>query len=463
MKELSLTEVQQAVRGQFLARPQPLGSVTSVVTDSRRARPGSLFVALVGQHADGHDFVADAIGRGAVGAVVHRDPGVDADGAAIISVRDTVTALGDLARYYRQQVSATVVAITGSNGKTTTKDMVAHLLGPSGRVVEAHKSFNNLIGLPLTVLRIEPGTNVAVVELGTSAPGEIHRLAQIAQPHIGVITNIGPTHLEGLGSLAGVARAKAELLDALGDQGTAILNWDDDWCRRLASGVRGKLITFGLSREADVFATDVVQDSHQLRFLLNGRREFVLPVTGLHNLSNALAAVAVCRRLGLAVDEIAGRFPGFHLPSMRFEEVQADEVTLINDAYNANPVSMSAALGEFSRRQAGGRKLFVAGDMKELGPQSARFHQELGLRVAAHGLDALFVVGEFAEAVVGGALEGGFPADSVHAFGTLEELLPVLLQELEPGDVVLVKGSRAMELERVVEAVRAASVERKVR
>ncbi len=461
MRALSFQEVQRAARGEWLVRPQAPGSVTSVVTDSREAGPGSLFVALSGQHADGHDFVADAFSRGAGGALVTRPLEGVPEGVAVIRVQDTLTALGELARYYRSLVAVTVVAITGSNGKTTTKEMVAHLLRSDASVVKAPKSFNNFVGLPLTIFGIEPGTKLVVVELGTSAPGEIRRLAAIAQPHIGVITNIGPTHLEGLGSVARVAQAKAELLGVLGEKGTAVLNWDDDWCRRIASQAAGKVVTFGLTREADVFATKVVREGGGYRFLLNGVREMELPVAGAHNLSNALAAAAVCRRLGLTQADIAERFAGFRLPAMRFEETRVGDITLINDAYNANPVSMSAALREFAQREAQGRRLFVAGDMKELGPESPDFHRELGLRVAAHNLDGLFVVGEFADDVAAGAVAGGFPQEAVHTFAAVEALTEALLAEFQPGDVVLLKGSRAMRLERVLAAVRETLVPRK--
>ena len=494
MKALTLREVQRAVKGSWLARPEAEPLVTSVVTDSREAAPGALFVALPGEHVDGHDFVLDAFSRGAVGALVTRAVGPVPSGRFLIQVPEAVTALGALARYYRSLLSATVIGVTGSNGKTTTKEMVAHLLEASAVVVKAPKSFNNFIGVPLTLLTIEPRTDFAVLELGTSAPGEIRRLATIARPHIGLITNIGPTHLERLGSVAGVAKAKAELLDVLGEEGTAVLNWDDDWCRRVAPKAVGKLVTFGLTTEADVFATGIVQEPRRLRFLLNGVQEVVLPVTGIHNLSNALAAAAVARRAGLAQVDIAGRFADFRLPSMRLEEVVVGEVTFINDAYNANPVSMSAALREFARpdppglsgreakgeassgvsppRQAPagqerrglpGRKLFVAGDMKELGPESSRYHRELGLRVTAHHLDRLFAVGEFAEDVVAGAVAGGFPPETAQAFATVEELVGALLAEVQAGDVVLVKGSRAMRLERVIEAAQESLLARKVR
>lgn len=220
-------------------------------------------------------------------------------------------------------------------------------------------------------------------------------------------------------------------------------------------------MTFGLTREADVFATHVVREGGGYRFLLNGVRETELPVAGAHNLSNALAAAAVCRRLGLTQADIAERFAGFRLPAMRFEETRVGEITLINDAYNANPVSMSAALREFAQREAQGRRLFVAGDMKELGPESPDFHRELGLRVAAHNLDGLFVVGEFADDVAAGAVAGGFPQGAVHTFAAVEPLTEALLAEFQPGDVVLLKGSRAMRLERVLEAVQETLVPRK--
>ena len=463
MKALSLREVQHAVKGRWLARPEAELLVSSVVTDSREAAAGALFVALPGEHVDGHDFVQDAFSRGAVGALVTRPVGPSPRDRFLIQVPETVAALGALARYYRSLLSATVIGVTGSNGKTTTKEMVAHLLEASAVVVKAPKSFNNFIGVPLTLLSIEPRTDFAVLELGTSAPGEIRRLATIARPHIGVITNIGPTHLEHLGSVAGVAKAKAELLDVLGEEGTAVLNWDDDWCRRVAPKAAGKLVTFGLTTEADVFATGIVQELHRLRFLLNGVQEVVLPVAGIHNLSNALAAAAVGRRAGLNQADIAARFADFRLPHMRLEEVAVGEVTFINDAYNANPVSMSAALSEFSRREASGRKLFVAGDMKELGPESARYHRELGLRVAAHHLDRLFAVGEFAADVAAGAVAGGFPGEVVQTFAAVDELVAALLAEMRAGDVVLVKGSRAMQLERVIEAAQESVLARKVR
>ena len=454
MKPLTLSEVQRAVRGRWLARPSSPPPVTSVVTDSRGAAQGSLFVALRGERVDGHDFVLEAFARGAVAALVERPVGAVPDGVALFAVEDAVTALGDLARHYRSGLSATVVAVTGSNGKTTTKEMIAHLLGPSGAVVKAPESYNNFVGVPLSVFAVSPGTDFAVLELGTSAPGEIARLAAIAQPHLGVITNIGPTHLEGLGSVAGVARAKGELLDALPSEGTAVLNWDDDWCRRLARHSPVRVVTFGLSPEADVFATEVVRREGGLRFLLNGLCEATLPVAGTHNLLNALAAAAVCRRLGLSRQQVAQRLPGFRLPAMRLEEVSLGGLLLINDAYNANPVSMSAALSELTRRPAEGRRLFVAGDMKELGPDSPRYHRELGLRVAAGDLDGLFAVGEFAGEVAAGAVAGGFPAEAVFTFATVEELVAGLAGEVGPGDVVLLKGSRAMGLERVVEGLR---------
>jgi UDP-N-acetylmuramoyl-tripeptide--D-alanyl-D-alanine ligase len=463
VKALSLREVQRAVSGRWLARPEAEPLVTSVVTDSRAATAGALFVALPGERVDGHDFVLDACSRGAVGAVVSRPVGPLPTDRFLIQVPETVAALGALARYYRSLLSATVIGVTGSNGKTTTKEMVAHLLAANAVVVKAPKSFNNFIGVPLTLLSIEPQTDFAVLELGTSAPGEIRRLATIARPHIGVITNIGPTHLEYLGNVAGVAKAKAELLDVLGEEGTAVLNWDDDWCRRVAPKAVGKLVTFGLTTEADVFATGIVQEPRRFRFLLNGVQEVVLPVAGIHNLSNALAAAAVARRAGLNQADIAGRFADFRLPSMRLEEVVLGEVTFINDAYNANPVSMSAALSEFARREAAGRKLFVAGDMKELGPESARYHRELGLRVAAHHLDRLFAVGEFAGEVVAGAVAGGFPVEAAQAFATVDELVSALLMEVRAGDAVLVKGSRAMQLERVIEAARESLLSGKVR
>ncbi|HHT9152722.1 MAG TPA: UDP-N-acetylmuramoyl-tripeptide--D-alanyl-D-alanine ligase, partial [Candidatus Hypogeohydataceae bacterium YC40] len=362
---------------------------------------------------------------------------------------DTVEALGKLARYYRQKLPAKVVAVTGTNGKTSTKEMLKHLLSTSFRVAGSPGNYNNFVGLPLSLFQLEPYHELAIIEMGTSAPGEIRWLSWIAQPDIGVITNISEAHLEGLGSVEGVASAKAELLENISPNGYLVLNADNPMCQAIAKTFRGRSVYFGLGQEADIRATELSEQEIGIAFTVNGRYKVSLSAPGLHNVYNALAALAVGHCLGLNIEELCLRLRDFHLPPMRMERHHVGGLTIINDAYNANPASMAAALAEFSRMEVSGQKCLICGDMAELGKEASRLHMELGEKIAEAGVDLLLVTGRFAMEVTRAARKAGMAEQQIHVCKDMEEVFNTATVHLKAGDSVLLKGSRCMRLEEV--------------
>ena len=448
---MSLEDVKKAIKG-TVERFSSEESISGVSTNSKRISPGDLFFAIEGPKFDGHDFVCDALEAGAVGAVVSRELPDKAccRNKAIFKVKDTVTALGDLAKDYRRGLNTTIIAITGSNGKTTTKEMVYHLLEGEQAAVKAEKSFNNYIGVPLTIFRIEPSNDYAVLEMGVNRPGEIGRLADIAAADIGIITNISETHLEGLVNILGVALAKAQLLDCLGEKGTGILNKDDPWCQKVAARCAGKVIWFGLDPEADVFATRIRQKKNSLTFMLNDNFEIEIPVIGRFNVYNALAAIAVAKREGIKQEDIAKRLKIFTPPEMRMQRLSFKGAQIINDAYNANPKSMECALWELSQMKATGRKIFVCGDMVELGQFSKDLHRQLGQRIAGAGVEVLFTVGPESKEAALSANKSGISLSNIFSFENSKEAAEKLRSFLKEGDAVLLKGSRMIHLEEMV-------------
>lgn len=447
---MTVEQVRRAAGAVSVDGPRDL-EVTGFSTDSRAIKPGDLFVALIGDKFDGHDFVETALRAGASGAIFSKDlpAGFAAPGKVLIRVPDTLTALGNVARAYRRTLTAAVVGITGSNGKTTTKEMTRHILEGRFHTVASPASFNNFIGLPLTIFKAEAATRVAVLEMGTNHPGEIARLAEIAEPDTGVITNVGRTHLEGLKSIDGVAAAKAELLYGLRPGGTAVLNADDPRLARLVSRVPARTITFGVTEPADLYATAIERTEGGLSFAINGSVRVRLAVPGLHNVYNALAAAAVARRLGLDLDFVAERLASFRLPAMRLEEKALRGAAIVNDAYNANPESMARAIDELSARKAR-RKFFVFADMLELGEGSSSLHRELGERAGRAGFNFYFAAGSFAKEAIDAVIAVGIPAARARFFESLEALAAELKSSIQPGDVVLIKASRGMGLDRVI-------------
>jgi UDP-N-acetylmuramoyl-tripeptide--D-alanyl-D-alanine ligase len=428
--------------------------LTGISTDTRTLRPGELFFALRGDTHDAHDFLDRAARRRAGAAVIHRRDAVQhAHGLPLVLVDDTTRALGDLARWHRDQCPTTVIGITGSNGKTTVKEMLFHILDGVVRSVKSIRSFNNAVGVPLTLFQIRPADVYAVVEMGTNSPGEIERLCEIANPDLGLITNVASTHLEGLGSVRGVAREKAALIQHTVRRGGALYNADDYWCRRIARAARGPTTSFGIGNDATIRGFHVRCDEAGVSVKVLGGPRVRLPVAGEHNAMNALAAIAVARKLGVDWGTVTERLATFALPPHRMELRTLNGVTLIDDAYNANPVSMEAAARTLSRLQCRGRRIFVAGDMLELGPASAALHRRVGATVAGFGVDYLLGVGAGAGDLLGAAMEHGRKEHELHLARSNADLARALLDLVEPGDAVLFKGSRGMHLEEVVGAV----------
>lgn len=419
-------------------RPFPDIDVPGVSTDTRSLRPGDVFFALRGPSFDGHAFVEEAFRRGAAAAVVERElraPGLQ------VRVEEVLSALGALAAARRRELPARVVAITGSNGKTTTKDMVAHLLGRDRRVVRAQGSFNNFVGVPLTLLAADEETEFVILEVGTNHPGEIARMAAVARPDAAVITSVGRSHLEGLGSVEGVAVEKAALLDFLAEDGFAVLHDDP----RILSRARlpgERRITFGFAAGADLRAEEVEPG---LRFRARGV-EFRLGLLGDWNALNALAACAVAMKWGVDLPECARRLADFRGPRMRMEWTEREGVTVVNDAYNSNPESAARAVGEFSRLSPAGRKVAVIGDMLELGTAEREQHRALGELLARSAVDVVVGVGTRCRAM----LEAVGTGKELHSFGSVEEMGPRVAELIKAGDAVLLKGSRGMGLERLV-------------
>jgi UDP-N-acetylmuramoyl-tripeptide--D-alanyl-D-alanine ligase len=450
-----LSWVLEAVSGRTRAgtRGLPGVEIRGVSTDSREIREGDLFVALSGPNHDGHDHVGTALDRGAAAVVTSRDVrnlGGHRD-RPVIRVSDTRAALGRLARRYRQELTATIVAVTGSNGKTTVKDMIAHLAEPVGPVVKAKKSYNNDIGLPLTLLSMDASTRVGVLEMGTNHPGEIGALCRIARPDLGVVTNVGEAHLAGFGGILGVAEEKGALVESLPEHGMAFLNHEDFHCREMSRRARCASVRFGFDPSAALWGLRRRRTPDGLSFFLYGKMEMSVPVPGLHNAMNALAATGVAMRLGVGPAEIRDRFLSFALPEMRLSRRRIDGVTLVNDAYNANPASVAVAVEELRAEPAEGRRILVIGDMFELGEYTSRLHRQVGRRAARAGIDLIWAIGEHAREVEKGARSVvRWTGEFVRSPGT-DEAARAVPVEIQPGDVVLVKGSRRMRLERVVE------------
>ncbi len=457
MMPLTLEEIRKATNAEG-PHMIPGLVIRRISTDSRTIRPEDLFIALGGKKFDGHSFVETAVKNGAAAALVSRPvegPGVPED-FPLLHVKDTVAALGDIARYYLSHMSAKVVAVAGSNGKTTTKEMIAHILSRDRKVVRSPKSFNNAIGLPLTVLSIEEDTDFAVLEMGTSAPREIANLCAIAPPQIGVVTSISEEHLEGLIDMPGVARANGELLDALTENNFAVLNTDNKWIAQLMRRCKARIVSFGVYSDANVRGSDILTDLDSISFTLQGRHSVEIPILGAWNVFNALAAAAVANLEGVELEEVATRLKDFRLPPMRMEPAKLRGMHFINDAYNANPRSMSMAVDEFLRTEAAGRKVLVLGDMRELGAESRRFHEKLGEQLADADVAAVFLYGpEMRFALERASLLKRKKFHLVHFFEA-SELFAALKDYLRENDMVLLKGSRAMELERVLELYKGA-------
>ncbi|MER6147007.1 UDP-N-acetylmuramoyl-tripeptide--D-alanyl-D-alanine ligase [Streptomyces hirsutus] len=465
MIALSLAEIAEVVGGQTYDIPDPSVPVTGpVVRDSREVVPGSLFVAFAGERVDGHDFAAAVVEAGAAAVLASRPVGVPA-----IVVEDVQSALGALARHVVRRLGATLVALTGSAGKTSTKDLIAQVLRRRAPTVFTPGSLNNEIGLPLTALTATEETRFLVLEMGARGIGHIRYLAGLTPPKIGLVLNVGTAHIGEFGGREQIAQAKGELVEALPEDGTAVLNADDPLVRAMASRTKAKVLLFGESDEADVRAENVrLMDSGQPSFRLHtpsGASDVTMRLYGEHHVSNALAAAAVAHELGMSADEIAlALSEAGSLSRWRMEVTERpDGVTVVNDAYNANPESMRAALRALAAMGNGRRTWAVLGKMAELGDEALAEHDAVGRLVVRLNVSKLVAVGgrEAAWLQLGAYNEGSWGEESVHV-SDAQAAVDLLRSELRQGDVVLVKASRSVGLESVAQALLATGTEGEV-
>ncbi len=453
--ESTAQECLKALHGDLLSG-QGNRTFHGVSIDSRTLREGQLFFCIQGPHFDGHRFISQAIEKNAAGIILSNKENLPASlKPFVIRVDDTLSALQDLARYHRSRMPARVVGVTGTNGKSTTKEMIASIAETTYKTLKTRGNLNNHIGLPLNVLELDASHEVAVLEMGMSAAGEIKQLADIAKPDIGVITNISEGHLVQLKTLKNVQAAKGELFEALTNDGTAIVNADDPLVLELSRSLRTRKISFAINHPADVKAENIKARS-------NGGHDFTvslfdqsfpvaLPFLGFCNIYNALAAVATGYSLGIPTTAMTQGLLNCKLLSQRYEILQHNSMTLINDAYNANPQSMKEALTTLSQYKSSGRRFLVIGDMLELGDLSQSAHKDLGHEVARQSIDVLVTVGELAALAAEEARSEGMATDCALALGSHEEASAYLKETTRPGDCLLFKGSRGAGMEKVIQ------------
>ncbi|UCG42925.1 MAG: UDP-N-acetylmuramoyl-tripeptide--D-alanyl-D-alanine ligase [candidate division WOR-3 bacterium] len=452
MEELKVARLLEATGGELLRKDRE--AFTGVSIDSRTVKPGELFFAIKGERFDGHQYSLEVAKRGAAGVVISDKRFAPGSGFAVL-VPDTRKALNELAGLYRGLFDVRVAAVTGSNGKTTTRNMLATILARRYRVLEPEANFNNDIGVPLTAFRIDPSTEAAVFEIEMNEFGGTKALARVCVPEVGVVTNIGDTHLETMKTREGVAREKAELVEELPEQGTAVLNADD----RLAAAIGEKFgncskLLFGIRAKADVHATGIKDLGLQgIEFLLNGEHRVSLAAPGRHSVYNCLAACAAASALGMRFDDMPRALEGYQGPPMRLKVLHlAEGITLLDDSYNANPQSVHAALDVLCGHECAGQRLVILGDMLELGDVSLQAHTEMGNHVASC-VDRAVFVGPMGEHAVSVVLKSGVGAGKLRSYRSSKDVLVDLVDIVRPADTILVKGSRAMRMELITDAI----------
>ena len=463
MEPITIREIMEAVDGRLLGEYDALDhTVTHVFTDSRKPDPGALFIPLVGERFDGHAFIHDALEGGAAGCFTQRERESYLPGKFYIKVNSTQKALRDLARWYKKRFHIPFVAITGSVGKTTTKDMVAAVLGERFKVLKTEGNFNNEVGLPLTLLRLNRAHELCVLEMGMNHFGEIEYLSAIVEPDVAVITNIGDSHIENLGSRENILKAKCEIFSHMDpEKGFVILNGDDPLLAGLRPTLAFETVSVGTAEGLEYRATGVTADGEQsVRCHVTTPRERFdaqIPALGSHMLYPTLTAAAVAERFGMTGEEIARGILRFAPTKMRMNILKrGDGITILNDTYNANPQSMRAAV-EVLAKSGTGYKIAVLGDMFELGPFAPNLHAGVGEYLSRAGIDCLLAVGDLAEHIYLAAQRSGVP----DAFWcrTKEEAKPILEQLVRPGSTVLVKASRGMAFEELVEYLKSITKE----
>ena len=427
---------------------------SSVTTDSRKISKGSLFIALQGEKFNGEDFVEESFQKGATAAIVSKNFNRAVDGV-IVKVDDTLTAYQQIASAWRDKFNIPIVAITGSTGKTTTKDLTAAVLGSLGKVLKTSANFNNEIGVPMTLLELNENHKAAVVEIGMRGLGQIESLAKIVKPTIAIVTNVNETHIELLGSMENIARAKGELVEAIQSGGTVILNADNFYTEFLKKLVNPnvKILTHGIEHDADLKAENISITNSVTDFDMNYKGEiyhFDLPIIGRHNVSNAMSAIAAGISAGVSIQQARQGLSTLVTTKMRFEVIHRDKITIINDAYNASPASMRASIKTAAEIYEN-RKIAVLGDMFELGDISEKVHREVGECVAENNFDILITVGELGKFIAEGAKSAGM--EKIFVTNSHEAAAKTLRGILQADDIVLFKASHGMHLEKIIEMI----------
>lgn len=447
MKALTIKEILDATKGRLLNNLNLGAKVKRISTDSRAINRGDLFIALQGASFNGHSFIREAFAKGAAAAVVSKRVKVN---KPVIEVKDTLKALGDIAAHWRLRFNVKTIGITGSNGKTTTKEIMFYLLRNSFRTVASAASFNNFIGVPLTVLRIDSKTEAFIQELETNILGGIRRLCKIARPEAGIVTNISKTHLDSLKTERGVFKEKAELIESLPKDGICVFNRDDKYFAEFKKiSAKRKVVTFGIEKRSHFQAKNIEFKNNRLYFFLNGNK-VCLDTLFYKNIYNALAAAAAsCAVFGLDSRKAVSMLDEFKFLPMRAEFIKIRNIKVINDCFNANPQSVKDSLTSLKAVKAG-RRIAVLGDMFELGTYTDKLHREIGAVSAGMNVDYLVCVGKLSRFIARGAKEKGLSGDKIIYCKTSEQAVEFLISKLISGDAVLVKGSRAMRLEKVI-------------
>ncbi len=452
MDKLSLAEVAQVTGAKINSDAEIF--FEDIITDSRKITSGSLFVALKGETFNGEDFAAEALKKGASAVMVSEGFDKNLD-SIILKVADTLAAYRQIAGAWRERFNIPIVAVTGSNGKTTTKDLTAAALNGCGHVLKTSGNFNNEVGVPMTLLELNDKHQAAVVEIGMRGLGQIESLAEVVKPTIGIVTNVSEAHIELLGSIENIARAKGELVEAIKSGGTIILNADNRHtaAMKTLAGDGVRVLTYSLEKDADFIAKDILIGSVSTEFTLSfrGREyDFEIPMLGRHNVSNALAAIAAGYACGLSVPQVQRGFSTLTTTKMRFEVIRRDGLTIVNDAYNASPASMRVAIKTTSEVY-NGRLIAVLGDMLELGDISEQIHREIGAELVENKFDMLITLGELGKFIAAGARDAGLK--DVYTFDTHEDAAKKILELVRDGDTILFKASHVMHMEKIIELI----------
>ncbi|MBM3252948.1 MAG: UDP-N-acetylmuramoyl-tripeptide--D-alanyl-D-alanine ligase [Candidatus Omnitrophica bacterium] len=455
MEPLSIKEILIATRGK-LVFGRDVSFIDSISLDSREVKAGDLFIAIKGNRFDGHNFVKDALSKGASGIIFKKGMLswiTDIDGGHkdrfFIAVDDTINAIGEIAKYYRKRFDIPFIAVTGTCGKTTVKDMIFHLLSTKLKVLRNEGTKNNHIGLPITLFRLDNTFEAGVLELGMNHFGEIDYLTKILSPRIGIITNIGLAHLEFIKNINGVLKAKEELLKNLNEDDIAILNGDDPNLKKIINKYKFKKITFGIKDRCDFYASQINMNKETVSFRLNRKTLFTLKLLGIHNVYNALAAIATAEALGLDVSSLKSSLESFEPLSMRMKTLNFRGMLVIDDTYNANPFSVRNAIDVISSFN-GYRKIVVFSDMLELGRHAEQLHREIGNYITFKKVNLLLTIGKFSKYIALGAKEAGMNTENIYNLGSKKEVVEILNTKAKPRDIILFKGSRLTKMEDVI-------------